>query len=89
MAMIQRWHLADIQDEDKDGRPNTKQMLAVTRLSPGPVCHVAFVDVKANPNANELAREAADTLARDFKCGTDKVKVIGNSGRAVELAMPR
>jgi hypothetical protein len=64
-------------------------MLAVTRLPPGAVCHVAYVDVKANPNANELARKAADETARDFKCGTDAVKVIGESGRAVELATRR
>ncbi len=87
-AMIQRWHIADIEDEGKDGRPITKQLLVVTRLSPGPVCRVAYVDVKANPNANDLAREAADTIARDFKCGADKVKVIGASGRAVEMARP-
>jgi hypothetical protein len=57
----------------------------VTRLPPGPVCHVAYVDVKANPNANELARKAADENARDFHCGKDEVKVIGATGRAVEL----
>jgi len=93
-AMIQRWHLADIEDEDKDGRPKTKQLFVVTRLAaagakPGSVCHVAYVDVKANPNAIDLAREAADTLARDFKCDTGKVKVVGASGRGVELALPR
>ena len=60
-------------------------MLAVTRLPPGAVCHVAYIDVKANPNANELARKAADENARNFKCGADDVKVIGESGRAVEL----
>jgi len=60
-------------------------MLAVTRLPPGPVCHVAYIDAAANPNANDLAREAADELARDFKCGKDEVKVIGERGRAVEL----
>lgn len=85
-ATIQRWHIADNADPDKDGRPIAKQMLAVTRLSPGPVCHVAYVDVAANPDANELARRAADELARQFKCGQDKVKTVGNSGRAVELA---
>ena len=88
-ALIQRWHLADNADEDKkSGRPIAKPMLAVTRLPPGPVCHVAYVDVQANPDANELARRAADEIARDFKCSKNKVKVVGKSGRAVELAAP-
>jgi hypothetical protein len=86
-AIIQRWHLADNDDPGPDNRPRTKQMLVVTRLPPGPVCHTAFVDVKANPNANELARQAAEKV-RDFKCGKDKVRVEGASGRAVELARP-
>ena len=84
-AIIQRWHIADNSDRDKDDRPIAKQMLAVTRLSPGAVCHVAYVDVQANPDSNELARKAADEIARSFKCGKDKVKTVGNSGRAVEL----
>ena len=75
--------------EDKNGRPIAKPMLVVTRLPPGAVCHVAYVDAAANPNANELARKAADDVARDFKCGKDEVKVIGASGRAVELAAQR
>lgn len=85
-AIIQRWRIADISDEDKNGRPIAKPMLAVTRLPPGPVCHVAYIDAQANPNPNELARKAADELARDFKCGKDEVKVIGETGRAVSLA---
>jgi hypothetical protein len=85
-AIIQRWHIADNSDRDKDDRPIAKQMLAVTRLSPGPVCHVAYVDVQANLDANDLARKAADEIARNFKCDKDKVKTVGNSGRAVELA---
>ena len=85
-AVIQRWHIADNADQDKDGRPIAKPMLAVTRLPPGPVCHVAYIDVRANPNPNELARQAADQFARGFKCGKDEVRVIGETGRAVSLA---
>lgn len=85
-AIIQRWLIADNANEDKNGRPTAKPMLAVTRLPPGPVCHVAYIDGHANRNPNELAREAADKYVRDFNCGKDEVKVIGERGRAVELA---
>ena len=88
-AIIQRWHIADNNDPDKKGRPNTKALLVVTRLPPGPVCHVAYVDAVANPDANKLARKAADDFARSFTCGKDEVKIIGNRGRAVELATMR
>ncbi|MBR0780799.1 hypothetical protein [Bradyrhizobium iriomotense] len=88
-AIIQRWHIADSSDPDKQGRPNTKDMLVVTRLPPGPVCHVAYVDAIANPNANELARKAADDFARSFTCGKDEVTIVGTRGRAVELATMR
>lgn len=87
-AIIQRWHLADNDDPGPDHRPRTKQMLVVTRLPPGPVCHTAFVDVAANPDANELARKAADAAAA-FDCAKDKVRAAGQSGRAIALAMPR
>lgn len=85
-AIIQRWHIADIGDEDKSGRPIAKPMLVVTRLPPGAVCHVAYVDAQANANPNDLARKAADDFARAFKCDTDEVKVIGETGKAVSLA---
>jgi hypothetical protein len=85
-AIIQRWLIADSNDPDKTGSPTTKPMLAVTRLPPGPVCHVAYIDGQANRNPNELARQAADEFARDFKCGKDEVKVIGEKGAAVSLA---
>jgi hypothetical protein len=87
-AIIQRWHIADNQDMSGQGRPIDKGLMVVTRLPPGPVCHVAYVDVHANPNPNELARKAADAIARDFKCGKDAVRIEGQRGRAVELARP-
>ncbi|WP_338690836.1 MULTISPECIES: hypothetical protein [unclassified Bradyrhizobium] len=84
-AIIQRWLIADNSEQDKRGGPVSRAMLAVTRLPPGEVCHVAYVDVAANPNANELARQAAEDFARDFKCGADQVKTIGQSGRTTSL----
>jgi len=85
-AIIQRWLIADNNDLDKAGSPTSKPVLAVTRLPPGPVCHVAYIDGQANRNPNELARQAADEFARDFKCGKDEVKVVGEKGTAVGLA---
>lgn len=85
-AIIQRWSLADDNDLDKDGRPRDKQMLVVTRLPPRAVCHIAYVDVAANANANDLARQAADQMPRNFDCAKDKVQIVGTAGRATELA---
>jgi hypothetical protein len=87
LAIIQRWRLNDpMRFEDARG---VVSLLVVTRLPPGPVCHAAYVDVKANAaNANELARKAAEEIARVFRCGSDKVHIVGERGRAVELAVP-
>lgn len=67
-ATILRWN---VKLED-DGRDTTGRVLVVTRLGPGGVCHVGYVDARANPNANELARQLADDKARGFRCGVDK-----------------
>ncbi len=40
------------------------------------MCHVGYVDARANPDANELARKIADEHARAFKCGKDKRIVL-------------
>ena len=91
-AMIQRWRIADVVDQtiSNGGGPDAKPLLVVSRLPPGGVCAVAYVDAEANPNADELARQAADQTARDFKCGADKAQVLGTPGRAADLAtLPR
>ena len=85
-AIIQRWNISDNANPTKEGRPGRAPLLIVTRLPPGPVCRVAFVDAGANKEPNVLARRAADELARDFRCGKDEVRIIGERGRAIELA---
>jgi hypothetical protein len=76
-ATILRWNTTVMQD---NGSTVRGQVLVVTRLGPGGVCHVGYVDGRANPNANELAVQLADTRARGFKCGKDKPKTVGETG---------
>jgi len=52
------------------------------------VCKVAYIDRAANTDAEELARQAADDIARNFKCGTDTVHLIGKRGPAAEAMLP-
>jgi hypothetical protein len=87
-AIVQRWTIADQQNLDKDSRPQGVDLFIVTRLPPGPVCHVAYVDVNANADAEALARRAADERARKFRCGSDEILVMGKRGRAIELSRP-
>ena len=74
---------------DKNDRPTAQNMLVVFRLPPGPVCKVAVVDLKANRDATALARKAADESARNFKCDTDKLMVVGQHGRTTEMLFPK
>jgi hypothetical protein len=75
-AAIMRW--STTRPDDKGDQING-EMLVVTRLPPGPVCHVGYVDARANANASELAREIADTRARTFRC-TDARITLGAKG---------
>jgi len=55
---------------DREGK-KPGQVLIVTTLGPNGVCHVAYIDARARKNANQLAREIADTKARSFDCNRD------------------
>ena len=81
-ATILRWNVVTPDDREKATGPieSTGRVLVVTRLGPGGTCHVGYVDAKANPDANELARKLADEHARSFKCGKDKRIVAGKRG---------
>ena len=56
------------------------EILVVTRLGPGAVCHIGYVDARANADANTLAQRIADQHARNFHCGTDKPVMLGAKG---------
>jgi hypothetical protein len=75
-ATVVRWNTT-VGAEDP---PVKGQVLVVTRLGPGGVCHVGYVDARANPDANALAQKIADEHARRFRCGTDKAVVEGRTG---------
>ena len=72
-ATILRWnYMMDVDDRQVSGK-----MLVVTRLGPRGVCHAGYVDARANPDANGLARELADAKARGFRCGVDTPERAG------------
>jgi len=82
-ATILRWHVTK---PDENSNPTIKgQVLVVTRLGPGGVCHVGYVDGRANPNANLLAQQIADENAREFRCGKDKPIILGTRGEGFSV----
>jgi hypothetical protein len=60
----------------EDGKPGEQQVLAVMRVKRGEACLIGAVDIRANPNGYELARELADT-APQFDCKTGKARIVG------------
>lgn len=72
-ATILRWNVRTEADVERGDNKSTGQTLVVTRLNPGGVCHVGYVDART-PGANEAARKLADEKARGFKCGEDKAE---------------
>jgi hypothetical protein len=77
-ATIMRWNYKT--EADQKNSKASGRALVVTRLPPGAVCHVGYVDARANSDANELAREIADKHARGFVCGKDKPVISGKVG---------
>lgn len=86
-ALIVGWSFASSDNLDPMGRPKSVRMLVVIRLPPGPVCKIAYVDRAANSDANALARKAADEIARNFKCDSDTVPMLGKIGPAAGASL--
>lgn len=74
-AAIQRFFIGEAH--------NLGQVLRVSRVGQPDDeqgCPVGYVDALANKNANDLAREVADTLAASFQCGKDAAVYHGTRG---------
>ena len=82
-AAILRWF---IENSDSNGEYSKKlegQVLVVSTVGnheKPSSCVVGYVDARANSNANDIARNVADTIARDFQCLKDRAKFHGNRG---------
>ena len=69
---------------DASGQMVHGQVLVVSKVgiaTGADSCHVAYVDSRANKDANALARKAADELARTFDCLKEPV-IYGKTGRS-------
>lgn len=75
VASILRYHL----DRSAGFIPDT-EVLVVTKIEPGNTCHVAYVDARANANANLLARQAAADLVPGWDCEATEARWIGQGG---------
>jgi len=73
---------------DRPFEPYTGAILVVTRLGPGGVCHVGYVDARLNRRADALAREIADRRARAFQCGKDRAIIAGKREPGFDFATP-
>lgn len=74
-ATILRWH-TDRGDDAPDAR---QDWLVVTKLDGKDACHAAYIGAEM-PDANALARRAADEVARGFDCARDIRAVTAKKG---------
>ncbi len=88
-ATILRWTLDNPGPDGSAPSPASRgQVLVISTIDDGtgkPSCMAGLVDARANSNANELARQVADTVAVSFTCGTDTPAFHGKKGSLVSL----
>ncbi len=83
-AAILRFHIETINPATgASDEAHRGQVLVVSRVGqPGEPsgCVVGYVDARANPSANALARRVADSYAAPFVCGVDRAVFHGERG---------
>jgi len=70
-ATILRWNTRTEADAKRDDGRSTGRTLVVTRLNPGGICHVGYVDARI-PGANEAARNSPT-----------RKRAISNAGKTI------
>ncbi|MEL6436470.1 MAG: hypothetical protein AAFP99_06715 [Pseudomonadota bacterium] len=83
-ASILRWFIEFADPATGSPTPETRgEILVVSKVAqPGAsdACVMAYVDARANADANMLARKAADDLVATFRCRIDEPKYVGEEG---------
>lgn len=59
-----------------DGSQPDGQILVVTKIEDGNTCHIAYIDARLTPDANEEARLWADEEAEKFDCQNDEAYLV-------------
>lgn len=85
-ATILRWFIENTNNNGEVTDATRGQVLVVSKVADHyndiqVGCVVGYVDARANSNANEIARNVADTMARDFKCIEESPKFHGERGK--------
>jgi hypothetical protein len=80
-ASILRYYTEGAMDNETGRLRERGEILVVTKIDGAKACHLAYVDAVANPDANHLAQEAADS-GYGFDCEKDELARVGKTGRA-------
>lgn len=74
-AAILRFYVSNYNDEtgdfDTDNQGQILLVHKVAKTTSDQTCVIGMVDARGNTNANILAREVADNMAKTFNCDTD------------------
>ncbi|MEM1377558.1 MAG: hypothetical protein AAGG69_09230 [Pseudomonadota bacterium] len=83
-ATIFRWFVEHMDPETGAPSDATRgQVLVISKVAQpgsGDGCVMAYVDARANSDANVMARDAADRLLSTFRCRVDEPQYIGDVG---------
>lgn len=80
-ASILRYYTEGAIDNETGRLRERGEILVVTKIDGAKACHLAYVDAVANPDANRLAQEAADS-GDGFDCEKDEAAKVGKTGKS-------